>query len=505
MMAFETQNGKIGSLAQELETLVHEAAREGRSLYEVERAVFDRVLVIGRAAIDTYIEDQGNGDLGPTITTNEGTILQRSAAPIERWLQTIFGSHTIHAFVYAPGPKRKIELRPIDARMGLPEGKFSYLFEEFSQYFCAERAFGESSTAFAAMFGQTVCVDSLERLNRRVGEQAEEFLDALPTPPADEEGELLIATADSKGVPLVKPDAQRVPVFCKGERPGNRRMATLGCVYSVDRYVRTPEQIVAALFRDEREKGASAIDRPRPKFKYLNACFSGIDEDGPETISVCGPIKAFAWIADQVQQRRRPNQPLILLTDGDGNLADAADACLGDVPADQLVEILDLLHVAGYVWRAAKVFHSTFEHREAFVRDRLLRILKGQTASVIAGLRQMATKRSLEGTDCKEIDTVCGYFENNLDRMHYDEYLREGYPIATGVIEGACRHLVKDRMERSGMRWTLEAAGPMLHLRAAYQSTSWNEFHAFRIAQEQPQRHRHLDLIANYRPLPLPC
>lgn len=504
MMAAEKENGNIGSLAQELETFVHDAAREGRPLYDVERAVFDRVLRIGRAAINTYIEDQGNGDLGPTVTTQEGTVLQRSDEPSERPLRTIFGEHTIDAFVYAPGPKRKLALRPIDARMGLPEGKFSYLFEEFSQYFCVESAFGESRNAFALMFGQTVCVDSLERLNRRLGEQAEAFLEALPTPPPDDEGELLIATADSKGVPLVKPDAERLPVFCNRERPGNRRMATLGSVYSVDRYVRTPEEIVAALFREERRQ-SSKVDRPRPQFKYLTACFSELVEDGPETVSIAGPVKAFTWIAEQVRQRRRPDQRLIVLTDGDRNLADAADACLGEVPADQTVDILDLLHVAGYVWRAAKVFHSAFEYRETFARERLLRILKGETAGVIAGLRQMATKRDLEAADRKEIDTVCTYFENNRDRMRYDEYLREGYPIATGVIEGACRHLVKDRMERSGMRWVLEGAGPMLQLRAAYQSTSWDQFHAFRIAQEQPLLHPHLDLMSNYRPLSLPC
>eukprot|EP00913_Durusdinium_trenchii_P011147 g10469.t1 len=140
------------------------------------------------------------------------------------------------------------------------------------------------------------------------------------------------------------------------------------------------------------------------------------------------------------------------------------------VPEEYVVDILDVVHVSSYVWKAAKVFHSHREHQEAFARERLLRILQGDLKSVIAGLRRMASLRGLHGEQRKEIDTVCGYFEAHAGRMKYDEYLAAGYPIATGVIEGACRHLVKDRMERSGMRWTLEGAQAMLNLRALRQS-----------------------------------
>src|SRR5262245_8532994 len=109
--------------------------------------------------------------------------------------------------------------------------------------------------------------------NRTMGAQAEQFLEQLPKPPAKTEGALLIITADGKGVPLVRAEAQRVPVFEeKLERPGNRRMATLGCVYTVDAYVRTPEQIVAALFRDDQVKQPD--DRPEPVGKHYRGCFA---------------------------------------------------------------------------------------------------------------------------------------------------------------------------------------------------------------------------------------
>lgn len=260
------------ALARDLEAYVRQAARDGKPLHHVERHIFDTVLRIGFASVEQFLALQGHGDLGPTVTPPHGQTLQRSDQPVRRPLRTVFGLHTIQAYVYAPGPHRAIALRPIDARLQLPPGRCSYLFQEFSQYFCVEQAFGQSARGMDTVLHQKVPVDTLERLNRGVAEQAAEFLDQLPTPPADQEGELLVLTGDAKGVPLVRGDAQRLPIFDPSERPGNRRMAALACVYSVDRHVRTPQQIVAALFRDEPRPRSAA--RPEPQFKHLRARFA---------------------------------------------------------------------------------------------------------------------------------------------------------------------------------------------------------------------------------------
>ena len=188
--------------------------------------------------------------------------------------------------------------------------------------------------------------------------------------------------------------------------------------------------------------------------------------------------------------------------DGQTSLWEAANLCL-ELPAEAMVDILDILHASSYVWRAAKAFCPREDRQEAFTRDRLLRILQGDVHGVIAGWRQMATKGKLKKKDREEIATVCGYFEKHAERMRYDEYLAAGYPIATGVIEGACRHLVKDRMERSGMRWRLAGAQPMLHVRAVYQSSYWDDFHRDRMAREQSTLHRHRALIRNHHPMAL--
>lgn len=497
----EIKGESLVELAKRLETEIREAAREGKALHEVEKDVFGCVLKIGHAAIEQLLLLQGDGDLGESIITADGRRLERSEEPVERPLRTVFGTHTIRAYVYAAGAHQAIELRPVDARLSLPPGRCSYFFEEFSQYFCVDQAFGQASQGLAMVLRQKVSVDTLQRINRRMGEQAEEFLDRLPTPPANEEGELLVFTADGKGVPLVKSDAQRVPAFETVERPGNRRMATLASVYTIDCYQRTPEEIVAALFRDD--TGPRPKDRPQPQFKHVTACFTRMVEDADgELWESNGTIDAFCWANEQLNVRRGAGQKVLRLMDGQASLWNAADQCL-DVPPEDMIDILDILHVSGYVWRAAKTFYPQWEEREAFARDRLLRILQGEVRGVISGMRQMATKRDFKGKPLKEITTVCGYFENNADRMRYDEYLAAGYPIATGVIEGACRHLVKDRMERSGMRWRLTGAQPMLHVRATYQSSYWDQFHQTRIAQEQCVLHPHRALLGDYHPVVL--
>jgi hypothetical protein len=489
----------IAELAGKLDGYARSAAATGIRQYDAEREILSQALEIGRHAMDLFLVLQGDGDLGPSVVTDDGKELQRSAEPAERALRTVFGEHVFAGYVYAAGAKQKVELRPIDARIELPKGKFSYLYEEFSQYFCVEQPFAAAADRLGAMLGKAPSVDSLERIGVRLGEQAAEFLESAPKPDPQEEGELLVVTADGKGVPLVKRDAERLPVFERRERPGNRRMATLGGVYTVDRYPRTAEQVLAALFREEAE--TPPADRPQPRFKHLRGCFSQPAEEGEEEIS--GTFEAFRWLRERVEERRCDGQPIVRLMDGQPSLWDAADACLDGLPDAEFVDILDIVHVAGYVWSAAKVFASSKERREAFAWTRLERILSGEAKGVIRGMRRMASQHGLRGTALKEVRRVCGYLENNLERMRYDEYLSKGYPIATGVIEGACRHLVKDRMERSGMRWSLAGAQAMLNVRAVLASSLWDDFKERRMAAEQRRLHPHANLAREHH-LPVP-
>jgi hypothetical protein len=489
-------------IANKLTAFVQEAVQKGYSLDQLERGTFAHVLEIGLRAVDLFLKAQGDGDLGVSVTTENGTVLHRSSTVVDRPLRTIYGEHTFKAYVYSQGSKKKIDLRPVDAHINLPECKASYLLQEFSQLFCVEKAFAVGARQFGSTFRQKLSVDVLEDINRAMGEQADRFLDALPVPPAAKEGAIIVATADGKGVPLVREDAEKVPAFDKKERPGNRRMATLGCVYTVDRYVRTPEQIVAALFRDPLV--AQPPDRPDACFKRYRGYFAEVPQEGEDAVP--SAYRTWAWISQEVASRRRSGQPIVRIMDGQPVLWEAADACQDEFieqlrdakEAHLVVDILDIIHVSSYVWKAAKVFHTHKEHQEAFAQDRLLRILRGDVSGVVTGMRRMASQRGLKGEALKTVTTACNYLEKNAHRMRYDEYLQAGYPIATGVIEGACRHIIKDRMEQGGMRWTLVGAEAMLNVRSVCASSEWERFGSWRQAEEAKRVHPHRALVKIY-------
>lgn len=146
-------------LAQDLAEFIRRGVRDGVSFDEVERGILNKVLDMGLVAANLFLEGQGDGDLGASVETADGTILYRSASAVPRPLRTIFGEHCFAAYVYAPGSKQKIALRPIDARLNLPEGKSSYLLQEFSQLFCVEKAFAVGARQFATVFRQQLSVD----------------------------------------------------------------------------------------------------------------------------------------------------------------------------------------------------------------------------------------------------------------------------------------------------------------------------------------------------------
>ena len=488
-MTGNNPSGKVSQLdelTKELSEFVEQAATEGQAFRDVERGVFDRLLKMGYTVVSRFIELQGDGNLGEIATSDDGESIYRSTDRVSRRLRTIFGEHRFSAYVYRnrPHPNTGIVFRPIDARMSLSPGSWSHLLEEFTQLFSIDQAFAPAAEAFRRIFRQQLSVDTIERVNVEMGQEAGEFLVNLGAPPVAEEGELLVLTSDGKGVPMVKADAVRLGCFEeRPQRPGNRRMATLASVYSVDAFVRTGEQIVAALFRDGREESMPDEPRPEPCHKRVIARLPQWLDEIDATTPVSGSLLALSWAGNEVQQRRQPGQKLVCLMDGQSSLWETARLCTDTVPEEERIEILDIVHVSSYVWRAAKAFHTHREHQEAFARERLLRILRGEIKGVIKGLRQMATRR-LDEAGRKEIETVCGYFTTHADRMQYDKYLAAGYPIATGVIEGACRHLVKDRMERSGMRWTQAGAQAMLDVRAVHQSSYWDEFHQHRIDRQ---------------------
>ena len=152
----------------------------------------------------------------------------------------------------------------------------------------------------------------------------------------------------------------------------------------------------------------------------------------------------------------------------------------------QVILILDLLHVMEKLWKAAYVFHAEGSvEAQLWVRLRAEKILEGHSSQVVQGIRQTVTKHAFRGGKRKTLTAVANYLHRNRDRMHYHHYLAQGLPIASGSVEGACKNLIKDRMERSGMRWTEAMAEAIVKLRAIYLSGDFDQYWPFHIEKDQ--------------------
>ena len=464
-----------------------QAAEKGSAAHEVERTIFQTVLEMGQRLFGGYLRMAGDGDLGEQVTLPDGRVVQRLEDAHERRLQTVFGEFSLSRRVSGTEERKVIELIPTDQRLQLPEGKVSYLLQEWDQLLGVEQAYGRVRDTLNSILRIKQSVDTLEHGTRQMAESAPAFREQQPAPEPDAEGEFLIVTEDNKGIPMVRPVDAPPPGahLTKGQKKNKKRMACVGCVYSVDPHVRTPEELVATLFRDP--------DRPKltpPKAQHKRYWASLTREiAGTE---ICGQTEVFEHLRDDLALRRQPRQKLINLSDGQRSLeTDRHD----DLPRDEhTVDILDLMHVLPRLWEAAHLFHAeASDEAQSFVRQRLRRVLEGQAKSVIADFRRQGTNRKLRGAKRKTLDRLTRFLESNLHRMRYDEYLAAGYPIATGVIEGACRHLVKDRMERSGMRWKVPGAQALLALRTIHTNGDWQDFQDFRVRYETERLYPHAE------------
>jgi hypothetical protein len=483
---------KIHAIVDELVGDVVRAYRDHRPIHELERNTWQRLLRVGHHTLQILLDLLGTGDVGESLVV-EGRTLRRLKDLHRREYTCTFGEFTLERHAYGTREGQEHECVPLDERLALPAGKFSYLLQEWDQSEAMETAFRSTRDIVKRILGLQQHVDSLEQMNRHMAEQVEAYHMTQTAPPAESEGAILVQTADHKGVPLRHP-ADRSSIADHdseaADRSDRKQMATLVGVYTIDPCVRTPEDVVESLFAEPGKRPKDDSPRPKPQNKRLRACLSHTNLLG-EVID--GTAAMFGWLGDETHARNPDGRKTLLhLTDGEERLVTERDVFQSEVP---MTDILDLLHVTPRVWIMGRIFCSNERAREMFVKERVLRILRGEVHSVVQGLRSLATRRRLGAKQRAEVAKVCGYFTRNAYRMKYDEYLAMGYPIASGVIEGACRHVVKDRMERTGMGWTIAGAQAMLELRCLWLTDCWDEYLAFRIERETKALHPHRDQL----------
>lgn len=476
IMAQEQAFLKAHQQLQSIEAFVEQAAENGQRIDQVERQLFGRLLALGHTLLTAFVAFQGDGDAGPELETPDGRTVRRLKSKLTRRYLSIFGELLLERFVYAAREGQKVERAPLDERLGLPAGEFSYVLEDWLERLCVKESFHEAVADLRAWLGVAPSERAAEQINQRMAEHVEAFQMQDAAPPGEEEAELLVATADGKGVPMRRPLEERIrrsPRRGKGEKANKKKMAYVGAVYTIDPFHRTADEVVDEVARRQR-----AADRPVPQHKQVWAEMTRVEEGE----SCTGRERLFIEMAIAAHERDpTQSKTLVCLMDGEASLWDVQREWL-----PQAVGILDLFHVLQRLWQVAHVFHGDGSRQaEQFVEHHLRLLLEGKVGQTIGRFKRLRDEHHLRGSQRRVVTAAIGYYENNRHHMHYDEYLAAGYPIGSGVAEGACRHVVKDRLEQTGMRWTTGGAQAMLHLRTVYLNGRWNNFVNYRTEAEQ--------------------
>ncbi|WP_254568327.1 ISKra4 family transposase [Oscillatoria sp. HE19RPO] len=490
---------QMDGLKQYLEELygyIQGATTSGLAVHEVEQGLWSRMLQIGHRTLEMFFAMTGVGDLGETVTLPNGRVVRRLEKTHKREYVSIFGTFQLERTVYGTRVGQKIEFVPTDNRLQLPRGKFSYLLQDWNQSLAVENSYAQVNETLEKILGWGLSTDSLERTTRFMGAEVSSFWESETIGLSVEEESIIVASADGKGVPI-RVQADTAPILehkpARGPKPNRKKMATVGTVYTIAPFKRHPEEVVDSLFKQPEikvKKKRDSQSRSHPKNKKVRAALNLENEGDP----IKGSSVIFEWMATQLQERNSQNtKKMVTIMDGQESLWNQSKFYLKS--PDQ-VEVLDLLHVTPRIWTAAHLFcEPDSPDAISFVKDYVLMILKGQTPLVIQSWQSRAKSRGFKGQKMKVLEQIIGYFQKNQERMRYDIYLAEGYPIASGVIEGACRHLVKDRLERTGMRWTIPGAQAMLNLRSTYINGDWDKFNQWRIQKEAERLYPHQNLV----------
>jgi len=445
-------------------------------LHEVERQVFARVMRLGRLLLLSVLAERGDGRVAKDESVVPGTASLPLHSTKTRGYLSIFGEIEIsRAYYWRVG---EAGVCPLDAELQLPEERYSYLLQEWGELLGTDGSFEKVTARLETLLGVKFWSQGVQRVAHLAAEDVQAFYEQKPTPAKETEGELLVATVDGKGVPVRREDedGRRQLRVAPGKKPNRKREAVVSAVYTVEPHRRTAEDVLREI--DDRgcvvPNVSAAPPRPRPKNKRLRATMHGKDAAFPEIrrqLDERDPTGTKTWIA---------------LTDGADALQERVYQHL--TGPNGIVLVLDVMHVLGYLWPVAFTFFDDgIPEASRWVMNKLRLLLEGKVGYVIGSLRRRLDQGGLSKNKQRDFEKAIRYMVNNRPCMAYDEYLAKGYPIASGVAEGACKNLVKDRMECTGMRWTLPGAQAILDLRSVSLNGDWQAFWRFHVAQRTQQ------------------
>lgn len=472
---------------EQLVTYLESEEVDGMKHSELEREIEKRGREVMRQLFQGYLDSRAPGESEGPVRDTQG-VERTEKREHERGLETVFGSVLVERTGY--GTDCANSLHPLDGELNLPPERYSHEVRHRAAEEASKSSFDETVASLRRHTGAQVPKRQVEELVVRAAQDFDIFYEEreVAAGAASETGSVLVLTSDGKGVVMRQKDlreATRKAAECrkhklksrlsKGEKKNSKRMATVASVYTVEPYVRTPEQIVRRLapINDTRKE-----QRPRPEHKRV---WASLEKEPEEVIK-----EAF-----REAMSRDPNKEKqwVAVVDGNKHQLRLLEKHARKNGVDLTIE-LDIIHVIEYLWKAGHAFHEEgTAELEKWVHKRLLDILRGNSSHVAAGMRRSATLRQLEAKERKPVDSCAGYLLKYKKYLAYNVYLEKGLPIASGVIEGACRHLVKDRMDLTGARWGLAGAEAVLQLRALRSSHDFDEYWPFHEDREYQRNH----------------
>ena len=429
------------------------------------------------------------------VTGEDGIPRTRAEKGRARPLVTKFGQVTVSRIAYrVPG---RPNVHPLDAELNLPEEKHSHGLRKLAAVEAARGSIEAAGAAVTRATGVKIGKRQLEELVRRAAAHVEAFYLQRVISPAPEAWPLVL-TFDGKGIVML-PDALR-PATAKaaasaenklatrlspGEKSGRKRMAELACVYDAAPVPRTPGDVISTPAQKRKKKaqaskpeGKQKPREPQARGKWLTA---SVTEDIPAVIAA-----AFDEAGRRDPQHKREWAVLI---DGNNTQIEAVTA-EADSRGITATIVIDFIHVLEYLWKAAWSFFDKGDPAsEEWVADQARKVLRGKSAQVAAGIRRRATTYGYSPAERAGADECARYLDNKKDYLGYATALAKGWPIATGIIEGAARWLVKDRMDITGARWGLQGAEAILKLRALIASGDFDAYWRFHLRREHERIH----------------
>ncbi|MBX3053516.1 MAG: ISKra4 family transposase [Caldilineaceae bacterium] len=463
----------VQDIRQEFESLVSYVEKANDEIADrVERQLFERLLGMGQQLMQLFFVIRGAESLRTTDTDQNGNELPYYGER-KRDYFSLFGKVSCERpYFYQAGIGGTT---PLDAQLSLGADCYSDLVREMLEYVGVDVPYEKAQGLFAHMFGQSISKNTIQGMVTEDAQDVVAYYEQKPAPKPEKEGRILVVQADGKGVPMVRETPAPAKVrLGKGDKRTKKKESIVTAIYTIEPKPRTPEDVVASIFhKDEQSASQKGRAAPvQPQHKQVWATLAGKDT-------------ALQRLAGQVAVRDGTHiEHRLALTDG----AEALQVRVKEHCPDFTL-ILDFIHANEYLWKVGNCFYSEKDpHRAEWVEARTLQILSGKTEQLIAELHTLAQAPDTNKTQQEQLEKTANYFERNLAYMDYRSYLARGWPIASGVIEGACRHIVKDRLELSGMRWTQAGAENLLRLRSVAINGDWDDYHQFR----KYQRHQRL-------------